>query len=422
LPVTDILKVFYAPHKVFKDIIQNPKYLGAIIVLLLFVAAETGYYFVYGAKSYPEQTLPGQDVGDMWATNATLWQANSGVIILNNYADFINSTAPASGVPPYFGSSSLDFVASNSSNIQARLSNLGGQVNCGADGFKNISLRIKLVTPDVKPENVTLLLYSMSDSNFFSYDLTSLISNGAVNVWNNITVPVGSGDWVSSNTAASWKNITSLKMEFTWSANSSVDLRVGGLFFRGIYNNVVESYGTEYLLFNFALSSSTHYILQWFLLTALMYVIIKGLKGSVVWKTLMVAVGFALVTQVVQAVIFLATYASLPNLYLPIEALASVPGELNTVMPNAILDALNTINLIQSVVTITVFVWTIALGAIVTRAITSTATAPALTGATTAPVAEGPSPVIQPFGWMKCILVSGASFLLMLIIIGFLGL
>ena len=413
MPLTDILKVFYAPHKVFKDIIQNPKYLGAIIVLLLFVAAETGYYFVYGAKSYPEQTLPGEDVGDVWTGNATLWQANSGVIILNNYADFINSTAPGSGVPPYFGSSSLDFVASNSSNIQARLSNLDGQVNCGTDGFKNISLRIKLVTPDVKPENVTLLLYSMSDFNFFSYDLTSLIASGAVNVWNNITVPVGSGDWVSSNTAASWENITSLKLEFTWATNSSVDLRVGGLFFRGIYNNAVESYGTEYLLFNFALSSSTHYILQWFLLTALMYVIIKGLKGSVIWKTLMVAVGFALVTQVVQAVIFLASYASLPNLYLPLEALASVPGELNTAMPTAILDTLTTINLIQSVVTIIVFVWTIALGAIVTRAITSTSTAP---------VTEGTPPAIQQFGWMKCILVSGASFLLMLIIIGFLGL
>jgi hypothetical protein len=413
LPLTDILKVFYAPHKVFKDIIQNPKYLGAIIVLLLFVAAETGYYYVYGSKYYPEQTIPTEDIGDVWATNATLWQANSGVIILNNYADFINSTAPVSGGQPYFGSSSLDFVASNNSNIQARLSNLGGQVNCGADGFKNISLRIKLVTPDIKPENVTLLLYSISDSNFFSYDLTSLIASGAINVWNNITVPVGSGDWVSSNTAASWENITSLKLDFKWPANSSVDLRVGGLFFRGIFKNVVESYGVEYLIFNFALSSSTHFILQWFLLTALMFVIIKGLKGSVVWKTLMVAVGFALVTQVIQAVVFLATYASLPNLYLQLEALASVPGELNTAMPTAILDTLTTINLIQSVVTIIVFVWTIALGAIVTRAITSTSTAP---------VTEGTPPAIQQFGWMKCILVSGASFLLMLIIIGFLGL
>jgi flagellar biosynthesis protein FlhB len=256
-------------------------------------------------------------------------------------------------------------------------------------------------------------LYSISDSNFFSYDLTSLIASGAINVWNNITVPVGSGDWVSSNTAASWENITSLKLDFKWPANSSVDLRVGGLFFRGIFKNVVESYGTEYLIFNFALSSSTHFILQWFLLTALMFVIIKGLKGSVVWKTLMVAVGFALVTQVIQAVVFLATYASLPNLYLQLEALASVPGELNTAMPTAILDTLTSINLIQSVVTIIVFVWTIALGAIVTRAITSTSTAP---------VTEGTPPAIQQFGWMKCILVSGASFLLMLIIIGFLGL
>jgi hypothetical protein len=397
---------------VFKDIIQNPRYLGALIVLILFIAAQTGYYFVYASKSYPEQTLPGDDIGDVWTGNATLWQANPGVIILNNYGDFINSTAPIPGGPPYFGSSSLDFVASNSSNIQARLNNLDGQVNCGANGFKNVSLRIKLVTPDAKPENVTLFLYSISESNFFSYDLTSLISNGAVNVWNNITVPVGSGDWISSNTAASWQNITSLKMEFTWPTNSSVDLRVGGLFFRGIFKNLVESYGIEYLLFNFALSIPTHFILQWLLLTGLMFVIIKGLKGNAAWKPLMVAVGFALVTMVIQAFIFLAAYATLPNLYLPLEALAAVPGELNSVMSSAILDPLNAINLIQSVVTVAVFVWTIALGAMVTRTIT---------GAATAPVAEG-SPAIQPFGWLKCILVSAASFLLMLLIVGFLGL
>ena len=408
--INDILKVLYAPHKVYKAIIQNPKYLGAFIVLLLFVAVQTGADYIYASKTYPEQTLPATDRGDVWTQNATLWQANSGVIITNNNVDFINSSSVVLGSPPYFGSSSVKFAATNSSRVQVALSSFGGPVNCGADGFKNITLTVKLVTPDVKPESVTLILYSVSDSNFFSYDLTSLISSGAVNVWNNITVPVGTGAWVSSNSAASWGKITSLKMDFVWPTDSNVDLRIGGVFFRGIFKTPLETYGNEILLFNFALSYSTHFILQWLLLTALMYLLIKGLKGNALWKTLMVAIGFALVTLVVQALIMLVVFASLPNLYLPLEALAG-SSDFNVVLSSTVLGAINLINLTQNISSVIVFVWTIALGAIITRSITAPV-----------PAAEGAPVMSQQFGWMKSILVSAASFLLMFLIVGFLGL
>lgn len=377
--VNDILRVLYAPHKVFKEIIQNPKYLGVLIVLVLFVAAQTGLYYIGSSISYSEQTMPAGDQGDLWIENATLWQASSGVIITNNYADFVNATS-------YYGDSSIEFAVNNSTNIQTALNDLGGSVNCGVDGFKNISLRVKIVAPDVKPENVTLYLYSLSDLNFFYYDLTSLFSSSAVNVWNNITLPVSSGDWLSSNTAASWENITSLKMGFAWPANSSIDLRVDGLFFRGVFKNSVEIYGSEYVIFNLALNNSTQFILQWLLLTGLMYVIIKGLKGNVIWKPLMVAVGFALITMVIQAVILAVAYTTLPNLYYPIEVLAGVPGE-SDVAYQVILNAIATVSLVGGIVQIAVFVWTIALGAIITRAITA-------------------------FGWLKSILVSAAAFVI----------
>jgi len=379
LGVNDILRVLYAPHKVFKEIIQNPKYLGALIVLVLFVAAQTGLYYIGSSKSYSEQTMPVGDQGDLWTENATLWQASSGVIITNNYADFVNATS-------YYGDSSIEFAVNNSTNIQMVLSDLGGSVNCGVDGFKNISLRVKIVAPDVKPENVTLYLYSLSDSNFFYYDLTNLFSSSAVNVWNNITLPVSSGDWLSSNTAASWENITSLKMGFAWPTNSSIDLRVDGLFFRGIFKNPVEIYGSEYVIFNLALNVLMQFVLQWLLLTGLMYVIIKGLKGKVTWKPLMVAVGFALVTMVVQALILIVTYTTLPNLYYPLEMLAGVPGEL-AVASQVISDAIAFVSLVGGIVQIAVYVWTIALGAIITRAITA-------------------------FGWLKSILVSAAAFVI----------
>ena len=37
LILDDIAQVVYAPVKAFKKIIENPKYLGAIIILLLFI-------------------------------------------------------------------------------------------------------------------------------------------------------------------------------------------------------------------------------------------------------------------------------------------------------------------------------------------------------------------------------------------------
>jgi hypothetical protein len=379
LVVNEILKVLYAPHKVFKEIIQNPKYLGAFIVLILFAAAQTGLYYVGASKSYSELTKPAGDQGDIWTSNATLWKASSGVTITNNNVDFINATA-------YFGDSSVEFKVDDRSNIQLILSDLNGSVNCGADGFKNISLRVKLVTPDAKPESVTLYLYSLSDSNFFYYDLTNSFSNSTVNVWNNIILPVGSGDWLSSNAAASWENITSLKMDFTWPTNSSIDLRVDGLFFRGIFKNPIEVYGSEYVLLNFALNVSMQFVLQWLLLTGLMYVIIKGLKGNVIWRPLMVAVGFALITMVIQAVILVAAYATLPNLNYRVEVLAGIPGEFE-VAYQPILDAIATVSLVSGIVQIAIYVWTITLGTIITRTITA-------------------------FGWTKSIIVSAASFVI----------
>ena len=58
LIIDDILKVIYAPHKAFKDIVTNPKYLGALIILLLFIGLEVGYEYSQFSKTYTEQTTP----------------------------------------------------------------------------------------------------------------------------------------------------------------------------------------------------------------------------------------------------------------------------------------------------------------------------------------------------------------------------
>jgi len=410
LVAQELLEVFYAPQRAFKKIVQNPKFLGPLLILVIFVVVQVGSAYVVASKSYLEQTMPTGDQGDTWTENAALWQASSGVTVMDNHVDYINSNVL------YYNTTSIEFTADNASSVQMFLNDLGGSVNCGADGFKNLSLRVKIVSPDTIPRNVTLYLYSLSPAINFAYDLTGAFSNSSANVWNNITVPVGSGNWRSSGSAATWDNITGLKMDFAWTSSSKVDLRVDGLFFRGIYKGSLDVYGSSVLISS-ALNSVTPFLFQWLLLTALIYLLIKGLKGNVVWKPVMVAVGFALVTLVVQSLIMLAAYTTLSNVNYPLEILANIPGE-STVAYQTVQDTIGQVLLVGSTVQVAVWVWIFALGTFTTRAVTSVAPASPL-GSTQAE-GEGVTGFPQ-FGWLKCMLVSVASLALTITILGFLG-
>jgi hypothetical protein len=191
LVAKEILRVLYAPHKVFKEIVQKPGYLGPLILLLIFVLAQVATFYVSGSRLNIEQTMPTGASADMWTENATLWQANSGIIISNNYVNFINGTQAISGFPDYYGNSSLEFKGNDTSTLQMILNDFGTQVNCGAGGFTEVFFRVNIVTPSAQPETVTLTMYSLNGASF-NYDLTSAFSGNVATVWNNITVPVGS--------------------------------------------------------------------------------------------------------------------------------------------------------------------------------------------------------------------------------------
>jgi len=171
------------------------------------------------------------------------------------------------------------------------------------------------------------------DSSSFNYDLTQRLSAANDDVWNNITLPVDSEDWVTSGGNANWENVTGLKMEFTWASNSSINLRVDGLFFRGVFKSAADIGGVGYLP-DFIISAFTQFGIQWFLLTGIAYVTIKGLKGTTTWKPLMVAVGFSMIIMVIQTLILLAAYTALPTIWYPLEAVSGVAGEANVAVEN----------------------------------------------------------------------------------------
>ena len=408
--IDDILKVLYAPHRAFNDIVKNPRYLGPLLILVIFVAAQVGSAYVVASKSFVEQTMPVGDQGDLWTENAALWQANPSVTVTNNHLDFINATG-------YFNNTSIEFTADNASSVQMKLNDLGGSVNCGSDGFKSLSVRIKIVSPDTQPENVTVYLYSLSESNFY-YDLTQAFSNSTIleqHLWNNMTIPVGTVDWSSSGTP-NWANITGLQIDFTWPSSSNIDLRVDGLFFRGIFGGFLDAFGSSVFISS-ALNAVTPFLFQWLLLTGLMYLLIKGLRGNTGWKPLMIAVGFSLITFVIQAVVLAVVFTQLwPVERYPLEVLANVPGEYD-VVAQAILNGRVQANQAGSIVQVAVYVWTIALGAFITRAVTSGVGIVATKTENTPSDARVAFP--QQFGWLKSLLVSAASFLLSILIMGF---
>ena len=305
--------------------------MGAIIILLLFIGLEMGYSYAQFSKTYTENTSPAignlSDYLNATAAmssepNSTLWRASTGVTISNNFDDYFNYSVyvPAViGNYSLFGNSSLEIDANNVSVVSGALSN-AFNVSCGVGGFENLSMTLKQVQPQAVPTSATITLYSVVDSNYYTYDLTSLMSNSSdINQWNNLTIPVGpSAQGWAVGGAPSWGNITALKLDFSYPAGSNVVIRIGALFFHGEYQTFIQTYGPTALL-SFLEAFSLQFIFSWLLLTGLIYLFFKGLKANITWKPLFVAVVFALFVMVIRSVVNIVAAFTLPTVYYPFD-------------------------------------------------------------------------------------------------------
>ncbi|HXX87571.1 MAG TPA: hypothetical protein VEH86_03895 [Candidatus Acidoferrum sp.] len=357
-----ILEVFYAPRKAFKEITKQPKYLGPILILILFVAANTAYGYVILSKSYLEQTLPKVDASanqfDAWTENASLWNSTPGVAITENFVDFINGS--------YYGNRSISFSTINSSQISMQIMNIG-PANCTRPGgYENMSVRVKIVDPQTPPpSNASIYLFSGETSNYY-YNLTDTFSSTTAGVWNNLTIPLDTAGWVNNNANADWGNITGLKLEFSWpQQNSNITMLVDGLFFRGLFQTPLDSAGASYL-FSYSLSGILQFVIEWIFIGGIIFLAAKGLGSKMKWKAILIPVGFALIALVVQTIVNTIVISTLPSLYYPFEIFGGTAAE-QTAAINALSNQVGLATAISGYIQLATLIWIIALCAIATR-------------------------------------------------------
>lgn len=342
-----VFKVIYAPHKAFKEIIQNPNYYGPILIMILFITANMGSAYLFAVKTYIETTEPSPSLGkkDLWTENATLWEPLEGVHCTENFTDYIAGS--------YYGNRSIEFWVEQSDRIAMELH--GIEVNCSvAGGYTKVYVRIKWVGPENPPQNVSLYLYSRNG--VFYRDITSEFSKGTVNVWNNLSIPLADKEWRGDT---EWENITGLKLEFMWNQTlDAIKVFIDGLFFGGIYKPYVESvpaYLTGYAAYSFM-----RFFLRWFLLGGIVYIFTRAFKANTVWRVILALMGFTLITMAIQAVIGTAAFSALPTIKYPLELIGGVKGEAE-VAYGKILEEAWLVNQVYNIVQVIMLVWTVLL-------------------------------------------------------------
>lgn len=324
--LNDIVAVLYAPRKAFKRIVANPKYLGIIVILLLFLGLQLGYEYSQFSKVHIETTSPVPGIMQEY-NNATYWQADSNVALTNNFNDYYNNTvyiANYAASYPLFGNYSMQVQANGTNSVLIALTDTSN-IDCTADGFQNLTMALKLVSPASAPSNSVLTLYSLSDNNYYTYDLTSKVAEAnAVNQWGNLTVPLGptASGWTATGNPT-WQNVTSLTLQLNYANSEDITVRVGALFFRGQYVQPLTDNALNFI-YTFLLQFTLQFLATWLVLSVMLYVLFRALKAQVLWKTIFVAAGFALTVLVIRAVVNLAATATLPDLFFPYDAALGV--------------------------------------------------------------------------------------------------
>jgi hypothetical protein len=326
LVIKDVFGVIYAPHKTFKRIAQNPKYLAIAVIILLFVSLQTTYYYSYYSKVKYEQTVPPLlELNAFTAPSTTAldsifppqvnkpWTTPQGASITINDDDYISQN--------FYGNNSLQFILYNGNRLSATLEQFGYLANCDRDGFTSLSMSIKQGSKEAAlPTKGIVTLYTENGtSNYFILDITSMLKNSNYDEWTNLTIPVGnpSAEWQSTGTP-NWSEVTGLQLDLTYPESSNINILLQGIFFRGQYLTQVNTLGTGSFLGYAAYSIVIQIAFQWLILTAIAYILFKCFKATgIIWRPLFIVMGFTLMALVIVAAIGILSTLTLQTVSYP---------------------------------------------------------------------------------------------------------
>lgn len=350
-----IIKVIYSPFKAFREIIQDPKYLGPVMVMILFIAAYTGFSYIATSKLYDEQTLPIASNRDEWTENSDLWTSNVSVVTESD--DCLSGGS--------YGNKSIEFSIVNDTQIRMQM-NPKESINCsGPEGYNKTSFRIKMIQPDTTELNEASLYLFSGQAEYFYYNLIEQFISLNETVWNNLTVTIGpESEWTEKSANADWSNVTSLGFEFIWSKDADLTVRIDGLFFRGVFKPIIQELPMS--VFNFSVGAFMQFTIKWVILSGLLYIMIKAFGAKTAWRPLLILVGFALITIFIQAAVNAVAFSTLPRINRPLELAGGVGGEFE-IAYNNFMEEIWLVDQICRYVQIGVLVWTIVLCSIATR-------------------------------------------------------
>jgi len=322
LVIKDILGVIYAPHKTFKRIADNPKYLAVAIIILLFVSLQSIYYYNYYSKVNYEQTVPPVNQLSAFTSsgaNSSLtynpqvvnqWVVNQLAVMSENYQDYVNQT--------FYERNSLQFVLPNSNSLSVSLEQFEYTADCSSDGFTSLNMHIKQVTPNVAPKSGIITLYTANGtSDYFTRDITSMLVNN-LGSWNNLTIPVGSAAEWQVTGSPDWAEVTGLKLSITYPSTSEINILLQGIFFRGQYLTQTDVLGSGMFVSIAVYSIFMQAAFQWIILSIVAYLLLKILKANnVVWKPIIVTIGYTLMSIVIVSILLILSSFILPAINCP---------------------------------------------------------------------------------------------------------
>jgi hypothetical protein len=322
----DVFKVIYSPIKAFREVLENPRYIGPVIVIIISLFLTIGTQYVSVSKHYLETITP-TNPRDAWTnmtTPSSMWITNASE---GNVTAVSNANSDLLA-----GNYSVRAVVSNTSEILLKTTGIG-TINC-SDTFGFETLYYKLTYSGFNqtqaPQNVSYaklrLLSLNNESDYYEFDLLS--NQRYLNksqAWIDANVTLVSG-W-TTNGNPNWENITGIEFMLVFPQKGQLSLYLNDLYFGGKYEVFYNAVGFSYWLSSTVVSSAFDILLRWLIFAGLLWLTLKVFQpqGSP-FKTILIVVGYAFAIMFVYVTLDMLSVSQLPLLYFPNNVIFPLTG------------------------------------------------------------------------------------------------